>query len=247
MRLMPSSMPYRLLPAIALLGLLVGCALPSSRLDIPRADNYPASGQQKARAVHHWEVLASDVATRLADKLSEWPTDSHPIHITIDQESSFNQGFIKLLRIHLLQRGVTLSPAPGELELQIQTQVVQHASGAGVNPPLPWTALATGIGVARDWYMHYYGRVLAPGVTTALGLGTGLTLDWWRQETQGTAAGGPTRTEVLISTTLKSSTRYLTGTADLYYIEVEDKTLYQPPPPPPPPPPPMKTWQVVAP
>lgn len=177
---------HRLLPPIALSGLLAGCVLPG-RLDVPHPDNYPASSQPQARAVHHWEVLASDVAERLSDQLAEWPAGTHPIHITIDQDSSFNQSFLKLLRVHLLQRGITLSPQPGELELLIQTQVVQQK-----------------------------------------------------------AAPHPGRTEVLINTTLKSQDRYLTSTADLYYIEAQDKPLYQPPPPPPPPPP-MKTWQVVTP
>src|SRR3990167_6966938 len=34
----------------------------------PRADNSPATGQKKARAVHHWDVLAGDVAGRVAEK-----------------------------------------------------------------------------------------------------------------------------------------------------------------------------------
>ena len=45
--------------------LLAGCGT----LDVPRADNYPATGQKKARAVHHWDVLAGDVAARVAEKL----------------------------------------------------------------------------------------------------------------------------------------------------------------------------------
>jgi hypothetical protein len=43
---------------LAAAALLAGCGT----LDVPRADNYPATGQKKARAVHHWDVLAGDVA-----------------------------------------------------------------------------------------------------------------------------------------------------------------------------------------
>lgn len=43
--------------------------------------------------------------------------------------------------------------------------------------------------------------------------------------------GGPTRTEVLITTALKSGDRYLAGSADVYYIERDDAVLYQAPPP----------------
>ena len=58
------SSPNFRIPALSALlvaaALLAGCGT----LDVPRADNYPATGQKKARAVHHWDVLAGDVAGR---------------------------------------------------------------------------------------------------------------------------------------------------------------------------------------
>ena len=71
-------------------------------------------------------------------------------------------------------------------------------------------------------------------------------MDLAQRHTQGAAAGGPTRTEVLITTTLKTQDRYLTGSADMYYIERADAALYQPELPPPAPAP-LRTWKVVAP
>jgi len=238
-----------MLPMALALALLGGC----STLDVPRADNYPISGQKKARAVHHWDVLANDVAARIAAKLIEWPPGEHPIYITIPDPSSFNQGFLKLLRVHLLERGVALSTGPSDIELEIQTQVVQHRSNLRVNSPIvtPWTLLATGVGVWRDWTENYPGETLLPGVASAIGIGAGVALDVASLHTQGRAAGGPTRTEVLVTTMLKNSTRYMTGSADMYYIEHDDAVLYQPPIPLPqsvPAPPPVgKTWTVVTP
>jgi hypothetical protein len=110
------------------------------------------------------------------------------------------------------------------------------------------TIIGTGVGVWRDWAVHYSDRTLLPGVATALGVGAGVALDMAQLYTQGAAAGGPTRTEVLITSTLKSRDRYLAGTADLYYIEGADAVLYQPERPPAPAPmTPVKTWRVVAP
>lgn len=72
------SLPTVVRPALlALLLLAAGC----STLDVPRADNYAASGQKKVRAVHHWDVLADDVAARVANKISEWPAGEHPIYL----------------------------------------------------------------------------------------------------------------------------------------------------------------------
>lgn len=235
------------LPALlAAAALLAGCGT----LDVPRADNYPATGQKKARAVHHWDVLAGDVAGRVAEKIATWPEGDYPIHVTVADNSSFNRGFLKLLKVHLLNRGVAVSAVPTAVELEVQTQLVQHESGSPRSFPVPMagTVLGTGVGVWRDWAVHYSDRTLLPGVATALGVGAGVALDMAHLYTQGAAAGGPTRTEVLIATSLKSRDRYLAGTADLYYIERADAVLYLPEmPPAPPPATPVKTWRVVAP
>ncbi|WP_404299894.1 hypothetical protein [Alicycliphilus denitrificans] len=234
-------------PALAALlaaALLAGCGT----LDVPRADNYPATGQKKARAVHHWDLLADDVAARVAEKIAAWPAGEHPIHLTVADGSSFNQGFLKLLRVRLLDRGVALSTVPTGVELELQTQVVQHRASVPSNLPIPtpWTLLGTGVGVWRDWETHYSDRVLLPGVATAIGVGAGLAIDIAQRHTQGAAAGGPTRTEVLVTTILKTPDRYLAGSADMYYIERDDAVLYQPEPPLPAPTP-LRTWKVVAP
>ncbi len=133
--------------------LLAGCGT----LDVPRADNYPATGQKKARAVHHWDVLANDVAARVAEKIAAWPAGEHPIHLTVTDKSSFSQGFLKLLRVQLLNRGVTSATGPTEVELQIEAQLVQHLEPLSASSPVPlhWTALGAGVGVWRDWREHY--------------------------------------------------------------------------------------------
>lgn len=227
------------LPAfLAALLLTSGCGT----LDVPRADNYPATGQKKARAVHHWDVLADDVAARVAEKIAAWPVGEYPIHVTVTDGSTFNQGFRKLLIVRLLDRGVVLSTTPAAVELAVDAQIVQHQAPVNNSMKMPWTRLAAGIAVARDW--HLYAQGTASGV--ASGLALGLAMDMATLETDGAAAGGPTRTEVLITTALKSSDRYLAGSADVYYIEREDAVLYQAPLPPPPPTP-VKTWKVVAP
>ena len=76
----------------ALVLLLAGC----SSLDVPRADNYAATDQKKARAVHHWDVLADDVASRVAGKISAWPAGEYPIYVAPSAgDTSFNNGFRK--------------------------------------------------------------------------------------------------------------------------------------------------------
>lgn len=235
-------LPWRTLalPTLLAATLLVGGC---GTLDVPRADNYPATDQKKARAVHHWDVLADDVATRVAEKIAAWPAGEHPIYVSAADGSTFNQGFRKLLIVRLLDRGVVLSTTPSMVELAVEAQLVQHQALVSNSLRLPWTRLGAGIAVARDW--HLYAQGTASGVASALGLG--LAMDMTTLGADGVAAGGPTRTEVLITTALKSGDRYLAGSADVYYIEREDAVLYQPPPLTPPPPTPIKQWKVVAP
>lgn len=230
---------WALAAAAALLG---GC----SSLDVPRADNYPATNQKKARAVHHWDVLADDVAHRVAAKISAWPPGEYPIHVAPAQgDTSFNNGFRSLLITRLLDRGITLSTQPSDVTLHFATQVVQHPSHVNTHAPMPWTRLALGVGVARDWYLYPQSARSVLGGMAALGVVADLT----QYAIDGPAAGGPTRTEVLVTTSLESGDRYLARTADVYYVEPEDSLLYhaQPQPPAPPPPAPVKTLRVVAP
>ena len=225
----------------AVLGLLVlsaGC----STLDVPRADNYPASGQKKVRAVHHWDVLADDVATRIAFKITEWPPGEHPIYLALPPQGAFNQGFRKLLIARLLEHGVVLSTEPVAVQLHLDSQIVQHEAAVHNRVDLPYTRLAAGVAVARDIAVH--AQSAASGI--GAGLVLGLALDAAQQHTQGTAAGGPTRTEVLVTTSLESGGRYLASTADMYYIDRADAMLYLSAPAPIPPTP-LTTWQVVKP
>ena len=231
----------------ALALLLGGC----SSLDVPRADNYAATDQKKARAVHHWDVLADDVASRVAGKISAWPAGEYPIYVAPSAgDTSFNNGFRKLLITRLLDKGVTLSTQPTAVTLTFETQIVQHESRVTSLGPMPWTRLALGVGVARDWYLYHQ----SPGSMLAGVVALGAITDLTQYAISGPAAGGPTRTEVLITTSLEGGERYLARTADVYYIEQEDSSLYQvkaPPAPPPalpaPAPTPVKTWRVVAP
>mgnify|MGYP003594786312 CR=1 FL=1 len=215
-----------------------------STLDVPRADNYSATGQKKARAVHHWDVLADDVAGRIAGKISDWPPDEYPIYIVPATDSDFNQGFRKLLITRLLDRGLYLSTEPTDVVLTFDAQVVVHPDPVNNKVQLPVTTLAAGVAVARDAFSFRHST--PSGIAT--GLAIGAALDVHRMTIDGLAAGGPTRTEVLITTSMEGGGRYLARTADVYYIAPHDVTLYLDRVlPPPPPMTPMKTWRVVAP
>lgn len=135
-----------------------------------------------------------------------------------------------------------LSTEPSAVQLHFTTQLVQHGASAENSVDLPYTRLAGGVAVARDIAVH--AQSAASGIATGLGLG--IALDASRLYTDGAAAGGPTRTEVLVTTSLESRGRYLASTADMYYVERAEAALYRSASPPGPPLL-VKNWQVVKP
>lgn len=106
---------------------LAGCAAP----DAPRAGDRFEVGQEGAHALHRWDALARDVAARLAQGIATWPQGEHPIHVSAAGTSDFDEGFVKLLRVHLLEQGVALSEAPSAVELRVQAQLVDPAGRGG--------------------------------------------------------------------------------------------------------------------
>jgi hypothetical protein len=227
------------MPVLLGAALVAGC----STLDVPLADNYPASTQKKPRSVHHWDVMADDVATRMANKIRSYPMALPPLYVSAAPAGSFNQSFRELLLTRLVDHGVIVSRQPGPMVMRFETQLIEHGSEVENQSQAPTVALAGGVSVIRDLFAYVH--------TTANYVGSLLTLsaanDLARHKLQGPAAGGPTRTEVLVTTSLEREDTFLARTADVYYISAEDSALYVPKPPPPPPAPTVATrnWKVV--
>lgn len=230
---------------VVMLPLAAAC----THLDVPRAESYPETQQHKARAVHHWDLLADDVAQRIQYKTQH--AGGEPMagyHLMPSTVSPFHRAFADLLLTRLVNRDVPMQTVPKAGEqaagvIRFDVQVVQHAS-SGYNPPkLPLTVLATGLSVLRNFYLNPPSELGG----AALGVAAAFALDASNLDLSGTAMGGPTRTELLVSTTVEHGTRIVARTSDVYYIEAKDTKLFvaPPPPPPPPPPAPTKNWKVV--
>ncbi|MFC3626700.1 hypothetical protein ACFOKJ_11260 [Vogesella amnigena] len=216
-----------------LLGAILTSACATQTLDVPRADNYPVSSQKKARAVHHWDVLAEDVAGRIAEKLQP-KYAGQPLYVQAAGDSSFMQGFRKLLINQLIAKGMEVATQPaGTLQVKLDAQLVRHNSQAGNSVQLKATSLAAGIAVIRDLTFQHTATAY-----TLIGLGAAAGLDAANLALNGSASGGPTRTEVLVTTTVEAAQRYLVSTSDVYYIESEDASLYKAQDP-------LHTWKVV--
>jgi len=229
------TMHHFFLPLLAT-AVLAGCGTVT---DLPHLERHAPSGQKKAMSTHHWDVLADDVAKRIAYKVSEWPSGKFPIYIKPAPPSDFSAGFHKLLLTRLLDRDITLSTDPTEVVLHVDAQLIAH--GAPLAGRATATPLSSGVSVLRNWQPPAPGR-RGPEVGDGGGSSTMPIATASHPQNMGP---WPTRTEVLITTSLESGQRYLTRTADIYYLESDDAFLYAPPAMPTPTT--IKTWRVVAP
>ena len=103
------------------LSFLVGCA---SEIPLPTA--YEKSYQPKMWAAHHWNVLAADVAERLAGALKDSGGMGPPQILYIAKPgvgSTFNAAFHDLLTTQLMQQGFGVTLVPSEADLVVQYDV----------------------------------------------------------------------------------------------------------------------------
>lgn len=208
-----------------------GCAS-----QVPVAETYPVSYQKKAKAAHHWDVLASDVVSQTEASLEKVNyLDGRALYVMPPREKTvFNQAFGNFLTTQLVNRGLPVTPNPaGAVTVQYETQVVQHHSDRPNYAPGTLTALTAGVLVARDIALHAStGSQIAGGMALVALSDVGL----------GHLAGGPTKTEVIVTTSITADDRFVMRKSDIYYLEDVDADLFMVPQPAPSP---VKRWRVV--
>lgn len=211
---MPSTLPYVL--ALLLVG---GCA---GRIPEPIA--YPYSQQQKMEASHHWQVLADDLANRINNELIITDNANKSVFVkeTCGNEatpcnptetSSFNEAFRDLLITNLVGYGIPTKKQNDEetLEIHYKVQIVRHASERmrTLQPGL-LTGLSAAIVVLRN----------APADLVTLAVGAASDVANANMTING-------HYEIIITTSMLASGKYLFRASDIYYINDKDFWHYQ--------------------
>lgn len=194
---------------------LWGCA---SQLPIPA--NHPISSQKKARAAHHWDVLADDIAlqTQINAYGKESAIKGKPLYIREPREAtSFNKAFRNFLITRLVNRGMVVNdhPVAGTIEITYDTQIVRHESNRYTHIPGTLTALTAGV-----WAIHGLAESGMDAVPGALAVSA--LADWGL----GHYAGGATHTELIVTTSIITDNQYRLRRSSVYYIEEEDTDLF---------------------
>jgi len=202
---------------LSLMLLLAGCSS-----QVPLAVNHPISTQLKMKSSHHWDVLANDVAAQTAavlerDARKDGALKGKPLYLPqAPHASAFDRAFHNFLITRLVNRGLTVSNQRGDgVELVYETQLVHHESSRYAHAPGTLTALSAGVWVVRELVRGSFAAV--PGA-----LGLAALADWGL----GKFAGAPSKTELIVTTSLARDQKYLLRKSDVYYLDDADGDLF---------------------
>ena len=198
---------------------LVGCA---TRAPIPLAENFELTVQPKVRSAGHWELVSRDVvAQTLATLDKAGVAPGTQLHVALPlNPSSFDLAFRDFLITKLVQSGAPVQQMPGQtLDVTYHAQLVRHNSERPHFIPGQFTMLAAGLMVAYGLrHEHIDAQMLgALGLTAAADYGASIN------------SGGPTNTEMVLTTTVARGGQYIARKTDVYYLENADTPLFMRP------------------
>ncbi len=208
-----------------------GCQL---RSQIPIAESYPYTTQKKMQAAHHWEVLANDVAKRIATLLRSEGLDERSLSVACSERgcmatgseyrigrdnTPFSRTFRDLLLTGLVNEGINVHDGThGELVLEFNSQLIQHHDRGYVRPRAgTYTAVAAGLWAVHD--LANYATDHASDVGNLLALGV-------LSDVFSGHIADESNSEVVINVSLMSGHRYLLRRTGIYYINAPDSTHY---------------------
>ncbi len=194
--------------------LLTGCALSP----IPVSANFPLTVEPKVRSAGHWNLLSNDVVKQTLDSLNTLGVSGNLYVGLPANATTFDRAFQQFLITDLVKSGRVVMQSPGQaLEVSYQTQLVRHNSPRPHFVPGIYTMITAGL------YAAYGLGTATTGERMLGGLGLAGAADYVSSE----YSGGPTHTELILTTTIASGGRYLVRKTDVYYIENADVNLMQ--------------------
>jgi hypothetical protein len=178
--------------------------------------------QPKVRSAGHWELVSRDVvAQTLATLDKAGVAPGTQLHVALPlNPSSFDLAFRDFLITKLVQSGAPVQQMPGQtLDVTYHAQLVRHNSERPHFIPGQFTMLAAGLMAAYGLrHEHIDAQMLgALGLTAAADYGASIN------------SGGPTNTEMILTTTVARGGQYIARKTDVYYLENADTPLFMRP------------------
>lgn len=195
---------------------LTGCG----SAPIPVASNFDYTVQHKVRSAGHWNLMADDVVRQTLVTLEKSGVSKDtPVYVQLpEQSSAFDRGFREFVLTKLVQNGMTVvkHAEAGQLQLSYATQVVVHKSQRPHFIPGQFTMLAGGLMAAYGLRSAHLDSQLL------VGLGLAGAADF----ANSINSGGPTHTEVILTTSALRAGQFIARKTDVYYLEDVDAPLF---------------------
>lgn len=215
-------MHMRLLATAVAAVLLGACASP-----VPVAKNFDMTRQGVARSVQHWDVVAEDVVARTLEAMADTPQlQNRGVYVAAGRSTAFGTAFRDFMITHLVNEGATVRECkvgsergPGflggarDVVVRYDTQVIVHSDYPTDYQPPRVTMLTAGVGVVRE--------IAMAGHDAAAALTGAALVDWWT----GFIAH-PTRTELIVTTTIVEDNVFILRVKDIYYVPDGDARLF---------------------
>lgn len=195
---------------------LAGCAY---RSPIPLAENFELTSQPKVRSAGHWELVSNDVVAQTLGSLDKaGAAPGTPLYVALPPNpSAFDLAFRDFLITKMVQSGATVLQDPGQtLNVTYTTQVVRHNSPRPHFIPGQFTMIAAGVMAAYGLRHEHLDAQLLGGLGLTALADYGASIN----------SGGPTNTEMILTTTVSRGGQYLTRKTDVYYLENADTPLF---------------------
>lgn len=202
-----------------LAGVVVGMAGCATRAPIPLSENFELTVQPKVRSAGHWDLLSRDVVAQTLSSLEKAGAPAGTaLHVALPANpSAFDLGFRDFLITKLVQSGTPVLQTPGQaLEVSYNAQLVRHNSPRPHFVPGRFTMIAAGLMAAYGLHHEHLDAQLL-GV-----LGLAAAADY----SASVNSGGPTNTEMILTTTVMRGGQYVVRKTDVYYLENDDVPLF---------------------
>jgi hypothetical protein len=204
--------------AVALaIAALAGCA----QSPVPIADNFNTTHQKKVRSAGHWQIISQDASREMLKMLdgAGVAANARVSLVSPDKPTEFDKTFHELLTTALVNAGRRVSnDDQGALKLSYKAQLVVHNSPRPQFVPGTATALTAGVFALYGMRYEHVDTFLAAGLGAAALADYGASVN----------SGGPTATELILTTSASTPDQILARKTDVYYIESEDATLFKP-------------------
>lgn len=208
---------------------VIGCASP-----VPVAHNFPISTQKVARVAHHWNVVADDVVTQTLASIEKTP-ELQKRAVFVEQAypgSVFDRAFRNFMITKLVEKGQFVNvcrtepqstsgfaqpPGAPAVSVHYETQVVQHRGKLPHYRPGALTWLAANVAAIYN---------LASVDHSSDFIGAGAAGVIIANDVLAGHLSAPTRTELILTTTITEDNRYVMRKSDVYYVPDADATLF---------------------